>query len=739
MTQPPLPQPSINLLEVLRGVWRRKLLILGTTGLAFAAGLAFVKTATPLYATEAQVIVENLASPFDRVQGPDDVRAEPVDNRIVLSQVSVLKSQDLALRVIKELNLQDRSEFDRLKTSGVGPLKKLLLSLGFGADPRLMTPEQRALMHYYDNLKAYQLPESSVIAVEFSAEDPATAAEVLNTLTTQFVAETAESRLKPTARAREWLGRQIAELREKVSRSEAAVEKYRTEAGLLKGQTSILSTQELSELNSQITLAEATRAEAQERSKSIREMLKRKGTVDDSIDVLNSPIIQRLREQQVTAGGKLAELSATYLGNHPRMIAARNDLRNVEKQLRVEAIKVVDSLAEQAKIADARQASLRERLDAIKGEASGNNSDEVRLKALEREAGADRSLLESLLLRYADASARRDVSTQPGLARIIQQASVPSNPSFPKKGPTVLLLTLAGFVLSLGLGFLYEVMAAASHPTVANAAPRRMPAFREPPPIMERPAPPPMPPPAYANPAQAAASQRTQAPLAIFPLAGNLSDDLDVLAQAQRRDYALHGAASVVGNWVTRVASGSGVKRFAVVAVGADGIASSASTVAIARSLAQSNKRVVMLDLIGVDHGVNILAGLPAGPGLVDLLAGKTDFTTVVSRDPASLAHVIRYGLDRSDAAAETLRQKIDQVLATLDGIYDVILINGGELSSTAQSLAGKVQAALLLAPASRQREIAAAVDVLKDSGLDAVEFIGLAPAPAREALKASA
>ncbi len=739
--------PSINLLDVLRGVWRRKLFVLGTTGLAFGAGLAFIKTATPLYTTESQVIVENLSSPFDKAQVQDEQRAELVDDRVVLSQVSVLKSQDLALRVVDQLKLQDRAEFDRLKSRGIGPLKALLLTLGFGKDPRLMTPAQRALEHYYDGLTVYQVPQSSVITLEFSAQDPATSAEVLNTLTSQYVAETAESRSKPTSRAREWLGQQIADLRKKVERSESAVEKYRSEAGLLRGQNSILSTQELTELNTQMTVAETTRTEAQERAKSIRRMLDTKGTVDDSIDVLNSPIIQRLREQQSTSARKVAELSATYLDGHPKMIAARNDLRNVEKQLRAEALKIVDSLAEQANIASARQTALKAKLVQAKGEASTDNRGEVRLKALEREAAADRSLLESLLLRYADASARQDVSTQPGLARIIQQASVPSIPSFPKPGPTVLLLTLAGLVLSLALAFLYEVMNAASGVAARVIAEPRVQRLREAEFTRHAPLPPPVPPgaerrtPAMPEPPQAPVmAAKSQAPLAIFPLAASVPANLEILASAYRnRDTTMHGATKVAADWITRSAAGLGVRRFAIVAVGAGTLASSASTVALARAIAQAGKRIVMLDLVPVDAGVNILAGLPEGPGLVELLSGKTDFTTVVSRDPTSLAHVMRYGMDHSEPAAQALHAKIDQVLTTLDNIYDIILINAGELSSTAQTLAGKVQGALLLAPPSRQREVAMAVEALKSSGLEAVEFIGLATAAERAEMKATA
>ena len=746
---------AISLSDVIRGMMRRKLFILGTTAIAFAGSLAYVNYTKPVYTSTAQVIVENLASPYDRTQGTEEQRGEPLDDRMVQSQVSILKSQDLALRVVQLLKLQDREEFKGLKNGSIGVMNSVLVALGFKPDPRTMTPEERALLRYYDGLAVYQVPQSSVITLEFDGADAATSAELLNTLTSQYVAETAETRLKPTMRAREWLALQIEDLRGKVAASEQAVEQYRSEAGLLKGEVSTLNNQELSELNRQITAAETARTDADERAKSIRNMLDDKGTVDDAIDVLNSPIIQRLREQQVNAASKVAELSATYLSSHPKMIAAQNELRNVERQLRREALKIVDSLQEQAKIAAGRQASLSQRLQQIKNVASTANIDEVKLKALERNAAADRSLLESLLLRYADASARQDAASQPAMARIIQQASAASVPSFPRKGPTVLLISLAALLLSLGLAFLLEIMAAASRasqPAVGPVAATRQSKTSSPAVAIE---------PQLVQPAAAQLSEAEQAeereeqdiaarvaaatgaamsgvranvapepgptavletrvaaapiatirsnvPLAIFSLGTTVLANQEILRSAASAGATpLQISANSVADWVMATVTKDGLKRFAIVSVGTGGTVSAAATVAVARAMSARGKRVMMLDLTPAEAGTHTLAGLPTGPGLVDLLTGKADFTAIVARDTASNAHIVRFGMNRSPAAVAMLAGKLDQILQTLNGIYDVVFVNAGELSSSAQIMAGKVQAALLLAPAVRQHEVA--------------------------------
>ena len=103
------------------------------------------------------------------------------------------------------------------------------------------------------------------------------------------------------------------------------------------------------------TLADAASSEATARANEIKSLLAAKGSVDASSDVLSSPVVQNLREQQSTAARKISELSATYLPNHPKMMAAQNDLTNINRQIRAEALKVVEGLNEQAKIAKSRE------------------------------------------------------------------------------------------------------------------------------------------------------------------------------------------------------------------------------------------------------------------------------------------------------------------------------------------------------------------------------------------------
>uniref|UniRef100_UPI003593EF28 GumC family protein n=1 Tax=Aestuariivirga sp. TaxID=2650926 RepID=UPI003593EF28 len=458
----------INIMDVLRGVAHRKALILGTGLFAFAIGMGVVTLLKPVYTSKAQVLIQNLETPFDRMQQTENPRAEAIDDRVVASQISVIRSEDLGRRVIAALGLENKPEFNSL-IEGQGTVGKLKVKLGFGSDPALKTPEERALDRYNDKLNVYQLPDSNVIGIEYNSSNPETAASVANTLADTYVMWTREAQSQPTERARDWLSQQIDAIRKRLAQSEEAVERFRAEAGLLKGATVTLGEQEISELNSQISVAKAASLEARARADSIRQLLETRGGVESATDVLNSAAVQRLKEQRTEASRRMAELSVTYLSNHPKMIAVRNEISNIDKQIRAEALKVVSSLDEQARIAETREKSLIASLENLKNQESNANLDDVKLKALERDAGADRVLLEAMLSRYAEASARQDLSAQPGLGVVIQNASVPTSPSFPKTGPMVLLITFAGFALGISLAFLLELMAAAGRvPETAN-------------------------------------------------------------------------------------------------------------------------------------------------------------------------------------------------------------------------------------------------------------------------------
>ena len=86
----------------------------------------------------------------------------------------------------------------------------------------------------------------------------------------------------------------------------------------------------------------------------------------------------------------------------------------------------------------------------MKKQASATNGHDVQLRALEREAKAQRDLLESYLAKYREATARENIEAAPADGRIISRATVSNMPAYPKKLPIVLIATLATLLLTSG-------------------------------------------------------------------------------------------------------------------------------------------------------------------------------------------------------------------------------------------------------------------------------------------------
>ncbi|WP_162918279.1 exopolysaccharide transport family protein [Taklimakanibacter deserti] len=729
MTNPEQAGPSmasVDMMELLRGIWHRKLLILLVT-LALGGAASFVVLREkPTYSVEAQVLVDNLETPFSRAAPGEGSDSRPsFDDRDILSQVAVLSSRDLGDRVIKDLGLVGKGEFDSA-SNGVGKLSSILIALGFRDNPLNKSLEERAYDRYRSALTVFQVPQSKVISIKYYARDPKIAADVANKLAEIYVTSTREAQSEPTGRARDWLAEQIDILRKKVAESESAAEEFRARAGLLKGTQATLGTQELSELNSQITLAEAARTEAQAKAKAIRTMLDDQGSVDVSSDVLNSPFIQRLREQQISLQRNMAELSVTYLPGHPKMVAVRNELAKVDQQIRNEAMKLVAGLEDQARIAATREASLRASLNAAKAKASTTNLDEVKLRALERDAAANRSLLESFLNRYTDASTRQEIAAQPGFARIIQRAVPPANPSYPKTGPTIILAILAGLTLGLGLAFLAEVLRMAGQsagPAITpepepKAPPRVLPA-----PVVDTIIPREPIQPLHVPPNAAMAAAGNQ------PILIEIPETSDLMIAASHASQPLHDpsgdyavAAGRMVSWLNGIRQSLGVQKLAVLTLGDTGPDGPTAAVAMARVIAAQGIGTLVIDAEEARPSVHTIAGIEQGPGLSDILANEATIDIAVQRDSGSLAHVLRFGTKPGILTDLANNPRFDALIDAFAQVYPVLIIHCGKTSWP--TVIRKSHAALLMAPGTRILDAARMIESWRQSGLRAVQFV---------------
>ncbi len=445
------PEDGLTLSDVGRLLRRRWLVILLPTVAAFGLSVAFVQVVTPRYTAEAKLLLESRDSALTRLQQDRGEMPLPIDEQAVASQVQVVMSRDIAREAIKSLGLVGNPEFDPM-VKGVGGLQQMLVMLGLAQNPLDREPVDRVLEKYFERLLVYPAGKSRILTIEFRSKDPELAAKAANTISDLYLSSLAAVKVDTARYASTWLGTNIETLRSRVAEAEGKVEAFRARNGLIgSGGTANqpLAAQQLAELSTQLTQARAAQADSGAKAKLIREMLK-DGRGFEIPDVANNELIRRLVEQRIGLKAQLALEARTLLPQHPRMKELRAQLEGLETQIRAAADRAVRTLENDARIAGSRVESLQAAVDAQRGIVAKANGDEVELRALEREAKAQREQLESYLGRFREAAARDAASAAPADARVVSRAVVPDLPSFPKKLPIVLFATVIAFLFAIG-------------------------------------------------------------------------------------------------------------------------------------------------------------------------------------------------------------------------------------------------------------------------------------------------
>ena len=442
-------QDGLGLAQVPRILRRSLGWIVGPTLVVALGATVFVNVVSPRYTGESKLILESRDPAFARTAQERGDQLAPIDEQAVASQVQVVMSRDLAREAIRRLKLVGNPEFDP-GAGSIGPVQRVLMMLGIGANPLDRPAEDRVLDAYFEHLLVYPAGKSRILTIEFRAKDAALAAEAANTIAKLYIASLEADKVDTARYASTWLGGNIDGLRKRVAEAEAKVEAFRAKNGLVGSAAGRpLNAQQLGELSSQLSSARILRADLTGKVKAIKDLIK-DGRSFEIPDVANNEVIRRIVENRIAVRAQLALESRTLLPAHPRIKELKAQLEDLDAQIKASAERIVRTMENDSKIAEARVESLQAAVDGQQDVVVRGNSSEIQLRALEREAKAQREQLESYLSRYREASARDGEAATPADARIVSRAVTPEVPSFPKKLPIVAFATLITLLLSVG-------------------------------------------------------------------------------------------------------------------------------------------------------------------------------------------------------------------------------------------------------------------------------------------------
>lgn len=673
-------------------------------------GVVFAITSviTPTYQAESVLLIEVRESNLARGdgQGAADLTSTVLDDQSIKSQVEVLRSVEIASRVIERLGLEDNGEYGGVNGSGFS-----LSALLFGADSEraARSRRQRTLEAFEERLTVYNVPGSRVLGIRTVSENPVTAADVANTVASAYLEFQSQAKQGVTGEAAAYLEQEVESLRKKVAEAEQKVAEFRSRSDLFVGaENRTLSDQQLSELNSQLVQAEADAAQENARAARLKSLLNSGQSIDSIPEISADPFIQVMREREATLKAQIAERSTTLLSSHPIMQALQGQLSDVRVQINEGAREALASLDKNAQIANDRVRNLRARLNELKAGVAENAGADVQLRGLEREAEAQRALLETYLARYREALSRQGGNYSPPDARVIARASPPIKPSF----PNVPLFSAAAAVATLLFVAVIVILRALLSGVAIRSQQHDDDFARQDAGLTGDAIPDPesttFP---EQNQSNKPISETKDQPLSRmieqsadldhapeFHMSDHNIDQKNTSAENEidyftgqklrmraydflpysRRQHLVRPSKVVgVNDYTKLIAANAGhTDPVHLIYAVSDPSDSALYSLAFARRVAELGTRSIVVDLGLTDEPSNIL-------GLSDVILGDAEISQAIHRDRESLAHLMACGRQKLDYRDDDNLASLLKMLKALSGVYPVTYVNAGAAQDT--------------------------------------------------------
>lgn len=451
-------------------LWLKRKLLLNVSSFVFLAAVLVIYQLTPRYTAATQLLVGINSA---KVVDIEEVLSGQIKgDSAVIGEMEVIKSREIA-RVVKDALKLDHSPVFNPPPKPPGFFAQLnplhyvpdtwLIAIGKKSVTPPTDEEKNAALQVgiinqlLGSLTVTQIKRSQVINIAFDAADPMLAAKIANTVADKYIIGQLQAKFDATKKATDWLNDQLADLKQKVQHSERAVQDFKVSHNLITVSKEVgLSQQQLSDVNSQLIIARVQRAEAEAKYQQIEDISRSGRDFDSVADVLNSALISSLRGQESEVQRKYSEMMVEYGARHPKLIQMRAELDDIGAKIRGEVKKIAAGFRNTLDVARARENSLLGSLKNLEAKTSNNNQDEVELRALEREATANKALFENFLGRFKETTTTQGIEQAD--ARVISFAEVPTSATFPKKGLLLMVSFIGSLFFAIGLIFIIELL-----------------------------------------------------------------------------------------------------------------------------------------------------------------------------------------------------------------------------------------------------------------------------------------
>jgi succinoglycan biosynthesis transport protein ExoP len=454
---PSFPAQDSVLREYLRTLIKRKWVILTSVVAIFTVVAIATLRSTPIYDASGSIAINKLdPAMINFKDSAGNGGVDYYDPTDLDTEVRILRSDLLALQVIRQLNLDKRPEFG-------GNGQPSSSSLGLTTDA--LQPDSARISdllgNFKGNLRVSLIPNTRVIEIHYLSADKELAPRVVNTLADTYVEQNFKTRFESTMQASDWLSKQLVDLQMKVETSQEALVKYQKKHEILGiDEKQNIITAKLDELNKELTSAESARMEKESVYRLVQSGDQDTTAVATSADTgsgsgsASSFLLQKLREQEADLKIQVAQLSTQFGPSYPKVAQLNSQLKEVDAQILIEVKKVVSRVRGDFLASQQRESMLRAALERQKQEANQLNESAIEYSQLKRDVETYRTLYEGLMEKLKEAGVTAGLRSNN--IRTVDRARVPTAPAEPNIPRNLSFALALGLTTGIGLAFLLE-------------------------------------------------------------------------------------------------------------------------------------------------------------------------------------------------------------------------------------------------------------------------------------------
>lgn len=666
---------------------------------ALVIALVYLALAEPRYSASSSLFID----PRTRKIVSDDVVQGGIgtDTALFESQVSIIGSDAILRRVVERMSLQSDPEF--ASGGGRGLMATLRSRLAGTPPPEISDLVTRTTERLSRQVRVRRAQNTYVVTIEATASTPDKAASIANEVADAYLRDQAAAKADGAARVNMLIDGRLDELRRQLRTAETAVDSFKRSNRIVTSEGGMLNEQQLTRLNTELVAVRAQVASTKARLEELNALVKRGAGVESLPEAMNSPAIQRLREQYANVARREAALSSQLQPRHPLLVDVRAQLATARGQITAELQRVAAATNSEYQIAAAREREISREMKRIEGEVTETTTSQIRLRELEREADAARAILRAFLSRAKETQEQQNLSVAD--ARVITTASLPLRPSSPQP---MLILALAGLG---GLGASLVLAAARERNRFPELVRRRgaqiappeaaivgnipmLPEF----PVLDQP--------------QDGAADAAPRDPHLLRIATALAPGAPAEAQGFRR------SVEIASQEVLRRAT---EERPSILLLASVDTGAGTTTASFALALASARRGVRTL-LVDADASDAMLSATFAGDLTQErpcVLDNKDDLAEIVSRDPDSGLALLPIALADLARLSERQRQRLAVGIARLASDFDVLMIDGGAEVTNPVLPALSAVAGTLVAVVPEGAPSSSAVTLAASMGLD--------------------